>query len=225
MDVIEGVDSVATDPSRADGRAVDARLPLEHALALDEICSSLDPDAKAYIATDSTTLLQAVINRHDTVLASPSLTDEVVVPPRAELNPHPESEPLSASVDRILILEPSTPAEIQPVIEDETGAPHDCLLGNPYSYNRLENRALDAWCRPTRVRDLYVDAGFTTTLTGYHGPRSIVQSANGRLWDALDRPDRRDRYTHRMRAAYREEWLPFVLLACLVHCRARRTRP
>lgn len=196
------------------------RVPLEHALILDTICSEIRHDLILYVVTNSPTLLNAVLDRHDRVVAA---TDpEGVVSARNESSVVILSEIDPGQVDRVVLIEPGNINVVRRVVERFETLPHDCLLANPYSFNRLADRAVDGWCPPRPARKVYTDRGFRTELTGYHGPRSVFHSVLGRLWEAAGRPDNRDLRTHRMRDALREEMTSFALLSCLTHLRAKR---
>lgn len=217
-----------SEPAAGDNETptADVRPPLEYALSLDTICARLQPDARVYVATESPTLLQAVINRHDCLIAHETVLGDTLRPDEhtiqsisgpADLDPD--------AVDHVLLLEPDSTDTIRRVI-DAAGdtTPHDCLVGNPYSFNRIADRAVDNWLSPRRAQSTYEAGGFETELVGYHGPRSILQSLVGRLWQTLGRPDKRDVYTNRMRAVYREDRLPLALLSCVTHLEATPTQ-
>lgn len=210
---------VAEDATVTDTLAT--RVPLEHALALDALCSSLSPDAPMYVVTEASTLLQAVVERHDHVVVADDVEHDIVVPDPVDFISVADETPIPPAVQRVLLLEPTDATTVRQVIDAVNAPRHDCLVANPLSYNRIEDRAVAGWGSPRRVRQLYSEQGFETAIEGYHGPRSIARSVLGRLWQARGRPDRRDRYTHRMRAAYRERWWPLALLSCLVHVVAR----
>lgn len=197
------------------------RVPLEHALALDVVCSSLSPEEPMYVVTEASILLQAVVNRHDHVVVCGDVEHDIVVPDAVDLISVDDWTAIPPDVQRVLLLEPTDPTTVRQMIDAVDAPRHDCLVANPLSYNRIEDRAVSGWGSPRRVRRLYSKRGFAVTIDGYHGPRSIARSVLGRVWQARGRPDRRDRYTHRMRAAYRERRWPLALLSCLVHVVAR----
>ncbi|AEN07856.1 hypothetical protein Halar_0628 (plasmid) [halophilic archaeon DL31] len=210
--------STANDPSPT----ADVRPPLEYAISLDTICARLPEDANVYVATESPTLLQAVINRHDYIISHEAAIRHTHTPDdHAIQSVTGPADVDSTIVDHVLLLEPDATDRVHQIIDaTETEIPHDCLVGNPYSFNRIENRAVDSWLSPHRARTTYESSGFETKIVGYHGPRSILQSLIGRFWQTLGRPDKRDVYTHCMRAVYREEQLPLAMLSCVTHVKA-----
>jgi hypothetical protein len=209
-------ESAGTQPEAA------VRLPLEHALALDRICAQWSSEDRVYVVTESSVLLQAIVDRHDRLVVHEAARAETLAHDGQPIETVDGPEAVDGqAVDRALVLEPGTPNVVRRTVEAiGGGCPHNCLVGNPYSFNRVEDRSVEELLSPRRVRGVYEAAGFRTELVGYHGPRSILQSVRGRASQALGRPDRRDVYTHRMRAAYRESLLPLALLSCLVHVEA-----
>lgn len=202
--------------------APDIRAPLEYARCLDDICASMRSDVPLGVATTRPALLQAVVNRHDHVLPMEDLMDQILVPNTGRVEVVSRRNRPAETVDRTLVLEPANPKEIRDVVETfGRDCRYDVIVGNPYSFNRIEDRTVSSiWCSPLRAQRIFTESGFDVSMVGYHGPRSIVQSAVGRVWQAMGRPDKRDVYTHRMRAAYREASRPLTLLSCLVHIRA-----
>lgn len=210
--------SVAGPVGSGDERPHD--VPLEHALALDEIGATVRPDKTVYVGTDSPSLFEGFANRHDRVVANPAVAEQVVVPRTVELFAVDAFAP--DDLDRAVVLEPDGVETVVEAVQAADVDRQDCLVANPHSYNRVEDRSVSGWCSHRRVLRAYRRAGFETQVTGYHGPRSIARSAVGCLWSALGRPDARDLYTHRMRETYVERWWPLALGSCLVHVAATR---
>lgn len=220
-------------PDPDGGSPTTNRVQLEHALALDVVCSSLSSSAPVYVVTDAPSLLQAMVDRHERVVVGDDgggdveadLVHDVVVPDSVDLVTAADGTSIPDDVQRVVVLEPTDPTTVRRAIDAVDASRHDCLVANPLSYNRIEDRAVSGWLAPWQVRRLYRERGFAVDIDGYHGPRSIARSVVGRLWQARGRPDRRDRYTHRMRARYRERRWPLALLSSLVHVAARGRSP
>lgn len=211
-----------TDVSLPELPSAAQRVPLEHAVALDSICTTVPATESVYVETTSPPLLQAVINRHDTIVVSGIDTTDVFVPEETDLRVASNVAEIPETIDRVLLLEPATPSTIEEYIDAVDAQRHDCVVANPFSYNQIDDRAMSEWCSPLAARRAYADRGFDTEVNGYHGPRSILNSVFGRLWAVGNRPEKRDQYTHRMRAVYRESARPLALLSCLVHITATR---
>lgn len=204
------------------GSAATTRLPLEYSFALDSICASFDPDDRVYVSTDSPSLLQAMVNRHGRLVAHTAVCDGLQSPTGENIDTIEGPDALSTPVDRVVILGPARLSLIRETVSATAGrCRHDCLVGNPYSFNRVEDRTVGVWLSPIAVLRAYKQHGYDTDVIGYHGPRSIAQSLVGRVWQSLGRPDKRDVYTHRMRDRYREETVPLAMLSCLVYVQAR----
>lgn len=207
-----------TDTSDADC----FRTPLEHARALDQICATLSAGTPIYVETDALALARAVVNRHDRVLVPERLATRVRAPPGHELETVADHAVVPDEVNAVVVGEPRSARRVRALV-DTIGVDtrYEVLVGNPYSWNRFEDRTIAArTCAPATVRRLFADRGFETSTVGYHGPRSILWSAIGRLWQLLGRPDRRDSSSYRMRGSLREDVRPLALLSCLVHVTA-----
>lgn len=197
------------------------RIPLEHALILDTICCDIPADVPLYVVTESPALLQAVIGRHGNIITDEKIGQTVTSHPNTQLTFVEDAKQLPARIERVLLLEPDGTETILNVITRlNSNCRHDCILGNPYSLNRVEERAVTAWCSPIQARAVYRKRRFETEVIGYHGLQSVLRSIYGRIWQALGRPDRRDIYTRRMRNVFKENRPLLAFLSCLVHLQA-----
>lgn len=212
--------SLADSASTRSEQSTTQRLPLEYAFALDRICATFDPQDRVYVGTESSSLLQAMAHRHGGLVAHTAASDDIQTAAESTIDSIEDPADLSDAVDRVVLLGSDVALIREVIAMTATQCRHDCLVGNPYSFNRIEDRTVDEWVSPRSVLRLYKQHGYDTALAGYHGPRSIVQSLAGRVWQTLGRPDKRDVYTHRMRDRYREETRPLALLSCLVHVQA-----
>jgi hypothetical protein len=194
---------------------MNVRIPHEYADLLDRILAPVPESATVYVDSESPELVHAAAVRHDnTVTRSRPHADRLsVLTPVLEFVERPPRE-----VDHVLLCEPAGVETVNRTLDAVAGRPPvDCVVGNPYSFDRAVRRTLSERCSPFDVwRSLHARS-YSVTVEGMHGPRSLFQSAVGRAWMAFGRLDRRDVRTHRMRAAYRERWLPFALTSCLVH--------
>lgn len=189
------------------------RIPHEYADLLDRVLSRRSSSETIYLVSNSSTLAYAVGIRHDQTITQGDYDEWV-----SELVPEIQTvDSVPSDIDHALILEPDGNESLVNALQTiPSGVPCDCIVANPYSFNRIQDRSLSAWCSPVEAHRALRDRGFEVTVEGMHGLRSLTQSVAGKAWQSLGRLDRRDVHTHRMRAAYRERWLPLAMTSCFV---------
>jgi hypothetical protein len=191
------------------------RVPHEYAELLDRIGASISNSARVHLVTASPRAAHAFALRHEeTTTTERGKTGWLeALSPELEYVDQPPTD-----TDHVVICEPPNAETVESTLASvPDDVPCDCIVGNPYSFNRIADRALSQWCSPIATWRTLRDNGYHVTIEGMHSVRSLTHSFLGRAWKALGHTDKRDVRTHRMRAAYREAALPLALTSCFVH--------